>query len=206
MQTRNFITGKICVQLLALALLPLIIFSARAENKDIVINEIMYHPPNDLENLQYIELFNRGKTEVDISNWSFSKGVKYTFPPGRKVEPGDYVLVCRDIDAFQKTYGREITAFGNFSGRLSHRGETLQLSDSRKRVIDAVKYADREPWPVGADGYSSSLERISPFAESQRADNWLASKLPAKRTPRGTPGRQKCKFFIRTYINGRAGW
>ena len=31
---------------------------ACAEPRQVVINEIMYHPPGDLENLQYIELFN----------------------------------------------------------------------------------------------------------------------------------------------------
>jgi len=217
MKTVNFINGNTLLQILALAsLLLVVVFAARADDKDIVINEIMYHPPNDLEHLQYVELFNRGNAEVDISNWSFSKGIKYTFPSGARMAPGDYVVVCRDVDAFVKAYRWEIAAYGNFKGRLSHRGETLQLSDSQKRVIDAVKYADRAPWPVGADGYSSSLERISPFVESQRADkgvsfpshnptlkygasfsdgnNWAASKLPAKRTPKGTPGRQNDNY------------
>jgi len=194
MSTPNVINNNMRIQILALALLLIAVFSARADDKDIIINEIMYHPPNDLENLQYIELFNRGNTRVDISSWSFSKGVKYTFPTGTTVAPGAYVVVCRDIDAFVKTYGEEIVALGNFSGRLSHRGETLQLSDSQKKVIDAVKYADREPWPVSADGYSSSLERISPFVESQRADNWAASKLPARRSPKGTPGGQNDNY------------
>ena len=33
---------------------------ARAEPSEVVINEIMYHPPGDLEDLHYIELFNAG--------------------------------------------------------------------------------------------------------------------------------------------------
>src|SRR5436190_7682959 len=53
---------------------------ARAELGSVVINEIMYHPPRDLEQLQYVELFNAGKTERDLSGWSFSKGVKFVFP------------------------------------------------------------------------------------------------------------------------------
>ena len=200
---------RVCLTTVALVHMPMVEANeANLEAKDIVINEIMYHPPNDLENLQYVELFNRGDTKfvfdankelrqklrVNISNWSFSKGIKYTFPAGTTIAPGDYIVVCRDIDAFVKMYGREIAAFGNFSGRLSHQGETIQLSDSRKRVVDAIKYADREPWPVGSDGYSSSLERISPFVESQRVDNWAASKLPRRRSPKGTPGRQNDNY------------
>ena len=192
---KSYVTNSnIILHILAPTLLLLIILSAQADDKDIIINEIMYHPPNDLENLQYVELFNRGNTQVDISNWSFSKGIKYTFPTGTTVAPDNYIVLCRDIDAFVKTYGRKIAVFGNFDGRLSHRSETIQLSDSKNKVIDAVKYADREPWPVGADGYSPSLERISPFVGSQRADNWAASRLPTKQSPKGTPGKQNDNY------------
>jgi len=190
MKTSYVTNSNIILQILALTLLLLIMLLAQADDKDIIINEIMYHPPNDLENLQYVELFNRGNTQVDISNWSFSKGIKYTFPTGTTVAPDNYIVICRDIDAFVKIHGRKIAVFGNFDGRLSRRGETIQLLDSKNKVIDAVKYADREPWSVGSDGYSSSLERISPFVESQRADNWAASKLPTKQSPKGTPGKQ----------------
>src|SRR6185436_413473 len=33
----------------------------------VVINEIMYHPPEDRDDLQYIELFNPGGAPVDLS-------------------------------------------------------------------------------------------------------------------------------------------
>src|SRR6476620_11114577 len=67
--------------------------SAFADNKDIVINEIMYHPPEDKESLQYIELFNRGQATVDLSNWSFAKGITYSFPANTKLEPGGFLVV-----------------------------------------------------------------------------------------------------------------
>jgi hypothetical protein len=50
-------------------------------SSEVVINEIMYHPPLGLEKLQYIELLNAGETEADLSGWSFSKGLKFLFPP-----------------------------------------------------------------------------------------------------------------------------
>ncbi len=170
--------------------------TAYGDSSDIIINEIMYHPPNDLDNLQYIELFNRGRGTVDISGWSFTKGIKYTFPKGTKVAPGFYVVICRELAAFRSTYGRDISACGNFTGTLSHRGEKNELSDSLKNKIDMVKYSDRAPWPVGPDGYSPSLERINSFAESQRADNWVPSKLyPKRRRPGGTPGKQNDNYL-----------
>src|SRR5690349_6398406 len=66
------------------------IAAASAEQNAIVINEIMYHPPDDLESLQYIELYNAGKIECDLSGWHFSKGVKFAFPKGATLAPNGY--------------------------------------------------------------------------------------------------------------------
>jgi len=34
---------------------------------DVVINEVMYHPPGDRDELQFIELANSGTAPVDLS-------------------------------------------------------------------------------------------------------------------------------------------
>ena len=47
---------------------------------------------------------------------------------------------------------------------------------------------------MGPDGYSPSLERICPNVESQRAENWAASKLPPIKQPSGTPGRRNDNY------------
>src|SRR6266542_2949761 len=176
--------------LFALAVAPLV----RGDEKDVVINEIMYHPPNELQNLQFVELFNRGQTAVDLSNWSFSKGIKYVFPQGTSIDPGSYLVICRNTRDFSARYGAGIAALGNFSGKLSHAGDRLELSDSGKQLVDSVKYSDHGEWPVGPDGYSPSLERICPQVESQLAENWAASKLPPIKQPVGTPGRRNDNY------------
>jgi len=84
--------------------LLLIASSSRAADKDIIINEIMYHPPLDLEELQYVELFNRGQSPVDLSRWSFTKGIKFVFPAGSKLDPGGYLVVCRNTNVFVHNY------------------------------------------------------------------------------------------------------
>ena len=93
----------------------------------------MYHPPNDLESLQYLELFNRGSSEVSLGNWSFTKGVKFTFPKDAKIGPGGFVVVCRSTNDFFGRYGREIPALGNFTGKLSHRGDHIELVNAQKQ-------------------------------------------------------------------------
>lgn len=175
---------------LALALAPAVV----AANADVVINEIMYHPPLDMEPLQYVELFNRGSSEADLSGWSFTKGVQFEFPAGTRLAAGAFLIVCRNKPAFQKQYGADIPVAGEFSGKLSHRGEKLELADARAAVVDAVHYADQEPWPTGADGCSASLERICPFVSGSGPENWEASTMPRFEAPAGTPGRRNDSF------------
>jgi hypothetical protein len=166
-----------------------------ADEKDIIINEVMYHPPFEMEDLQYIELFNRGKDAIDLSKWSFSKGIKYVFPDQTKLNPGDYLVVCRNTKVFAGNYGTEIATVGDFTGRLSHHGEKLELSDAAGRTIDTVKYSDSDPWPTGPDGRSTSLERINPFAPSRDPANWASSTMPQFERPAGSPGRRNDSFL-----------
>ena len=155
----------------------------------VVINEIMYHPPDDRDELQFVELFNPGPTDVDLSGWSFTKGVRFVFPAGTRVAAGGWVVVCRDIAAFQSQFKGEPTVAGVFTGRLSQGGERIELSDARGEVIDSVKFADRAPWPLGADGYGASLERICPGASAEDPANWASARLEPDDRLGGTPGR-----------------
>src|SRR5687768_3999258 len=91
---------------------------------DVVINELMYHPPDEREDLQYIELFNHGAEAVDLSGWSFRKGVRFEVPSEVKLEPGGFVVVARDVKAFARHY-TNATVVGDFAGKLSHSGEEI---------------------------------------------------------------------------------
>ena len=160
----------------------------------VVINEIMYRPPGDLDQLQYVELFNTGGAEVDLSGWSFTSGVKFRFPAGKKLAGQGFLVVCRDSAAFKQHYTEAVALAGQFEGHLSHGRERLELSDADHNVVDSVKYSDSAPWPLAPDGHSASLERICPFAAGNDASNWAASTLPEIEKPKGTPGWRNDSF------------
>src|SRR5436190_895584 len=62
-------------------------------------------------------------------------------------------------------------------------------------VVDTIRYDDRAPWPVSADSYSASLERICPTAPGDAAENWTGSPLPAAAPrPAGTPGKPNAAY------------
>jgi len=171
-----------------------LILKVQASDTDVVINEIMYHPPFDMEELQFIEIYNRGSTEVDVSKWSFTKGIQFVFPDQTRLPASGYLVVCRNAKVFSSNYGGGIPAVGNFSGRLSHGGEKVELADAKGNPIDSVKYADHEPWPAAPDGHSASLERINPFESGKDPGNWAGSKLQQTQALGGTPGRKNDSF------------
>ncbi|HTL16061.1 MAG TPA: lamin tail domain-containing protein, partial [Patescibacteria group bacterium] len=77
---------------------------SQAGEKEIVINEIMYHPPLEMEDLQYVELFNRGDSTVDLSRWKFTKGISYVFPNQTQLKAGEFLVVCRSTNLFANNY------------------------------------------------------------------------------------------------------
>lgn len=169
--------------------------ACHAADARVVINEIFYHAPNDLEDLQYIELHNPGDQAVDLSGWAFTKGIKFKFTAGTRIEAGGFLVLCRDADRFKEFYTAPVA--GVFDSALSHKGERIELTDASHKVVDTVKYQDNSPWPTGADGNSGSLERISPAASGDDASNWASSPLAEKRDkPTGTPGKANTCFSV----------
>ena len=160
----------------------------------VIINELMYHPPGDSDQLQYVELYNRGQNAVELSAWSFDRGISFEFPTGAKIDAESFLVVCQDRRAFADHYSSTISTVGNFSGRLSHKGETIRLKSDAGDVVDEVTYLDRRPWSRGADGYGPSLERISPAEPAKKFHQWAGSKMGRFKEATGTPGRQNDSY------------
>ncbi|MBN1418648.1 MAG: lamin tail domain-containing protein [Planctomycetes bacterium] len=158
--------------------------AADAED-DVVINEIMYHPigdddpldPDDPdpEDLQYVELYNRGERTIDLTGWRFARGIDYTFP-ARSIAPGEFLVVAKSPARVRAVYGlAEDVVLGPFGGELADDGELLRLVDRRGNLADSVRYYDEGEWDEWADGLGSSLELIDPRADNGSASAWAAS-------------------------------
>ena len=94
----------------------------------VVLNEVMYHPPEERDELQFIELYNAGSTPVSLAGWTLRKGAKFTFPADTSLAAGGYGVLCRDRAAFSAQYGADVPVLGEFSGHLKHGGEKLELT------------------------------------------------------------------------------
>ena len=89
---------KICLSLLLCIWgLPLAVMA----DDRVVVNEFMYNPLSSDADEEFVELYNYGETEADLSGWRFVDGIDYTFPAGTTLEPGGYLVVAQTPDRFQ---------------------------------------------------------------------------------------------------------
>lgn len=171
---------------------------------DVVISEIMYHPASENVLEEYIELYNKGTTAVNLLDWKISAGVQYSFP--EVILPADsYIVVAADVTTFANRYPSVSSLLGNWVGTLSDSGEKIELTDSLTKPVDSVRYADDGDWgerTVGPldngyrgwmwqaehDGGGRSLELINPVLSNNPGQNWNASL-----DSNGTPGLPNSK-------------
>src|SRR4030095_1120507 len=108
--------------------IALLVFSPAALEARVIINEIMYHAPGVLEDLQFVELHNSGSEAVDLSGWAFTKGIKLKFSAGTRLEAKDFLVVCRSAERFKEFYSAPVA--GVFDSVISHKGERIELTDA----------------------------------------------------------------------------
>jgi hypothetical protein len=133
--------------------------------RDLLITEIMFHPPDDGlvvgEDLEFLELKNVGSTELDLSGVQFTQGVTFRFQNGTRLAPGKFLVLSSNSDAFRSRYpGVELA--GTYLGHLANGGERLSLVHAAGAPIFSVAYGDGSSWPIAADGLGFSLVPADP--------------------------------------------
>jgi hypothetical protein len=157
------------LKILLLALAVVATGPVPASRGGVMVNEIFYNAPDDLDDLQWVEVHNTSGQAVDLGGWTLDDGKVFTFPAKITLSCNGYLVVALSPERFGKVYGG--TALGPFKRPLKRGGEKLVLKDAAGNVVDTVRYKDRAPWPEGADGESASLERICPASSGDTADN-----------------------------------
>lgn len=158
-----------------LVFLALATLSARAFDSIVVINELQYHPANELTETEWVELRSLQGVDVNLSNWALTGEVEFTFPEGTILPGGGYLVIA-------KTPGQITGAIGPFTGQLNNGGGTLRLVNQNGRIMDEVSYSDGGDWPTGPDGSGTTLSRRDASATSGPGAWTSSTEL------NGTPG------------------
>ncbi len=123
----------------------------------IVINELHVNPDLKTELVEFVELYNNAPFDVDLSGWSFTEGIFFTFPAGSKCPAGGYVLVAENPTqmeaklAVMRSSVPSACLFGPYGGKLDNEGEKVVLCDAQGRLADEVDYRVGFPWPTVGD-------------------------------------------------------
>jgi len=165
--------------------------------RDIVINEIMYNPISGDDDNEFIELYNRGASPVDVGQWSFEDGINFTIPIGTTIQAGGYLVVAKNrTNLLARHPGLNPNlVVGDYGGQLANGGERVALAmpDINLRtngslittnlfyiIVNEVTYRDGGRWGQWSDGGGSSLELIDADADNRLAPNWADSDESAK--------------------------
>ncbi len=159
-----------------------------AFHAELVINEIMYNhkdfPAANTNSLpqgnpeEWIELYNRSSNTVDLTGWTLSGGISYSFSAGKTIAPGGYLVVAQNAATLRATYPA-IDVVGNYSGHLSSDDQII-LNDPSGNPANQLHYYPGGQWPEFASGGGSSLELRDPNADNSKAGAWAASRESGK--------------------------
>ena len=159
----------------------------------LVITEINYHP--DITGEEYMIIENISDTTVRLwettltdSTWGVS-GIKFKFPSNTSIGNDDKIILCNiDTSNFRIKYNiPNYTKIFQYHGKMNNDGERVAIygllrSDTAganndsifmpKVIIDEVRYNDKDPWPLSADGFGDRLHRINKQEYANDPENW----------------------------------
>lgn len=184
----------------ALALYQPIGPAERASAANVLISEIMYHPPavsraeqrrgvKDPDTFEFLEFLNIGSKPVSFTKVRFIDGIKFQFPDREPaLLPAERLVVAKNPKAFALRYPKVKRVLGPYAGGLKNGGERLTVLDSHSQPIVRFRYDDKAPWPSSADGLGFSLVLASTVGKSNfnKASSWRASS-----EVHGSPGRSE---------------
>jgi len=174
----------------------------------VVFSELMYHPvaPDAASEQaqEWIELHNQMAVDIEMSGWSFTGGVDFTFPPGTVLQAGARLVVAANPAALQAATGF-VGALGPWTGRLDNDGETVVLRNKDRRTMDSISYGTDGAWPSGPDGGGTALAKRRAHTDSGDARSWRESLKAG-----GTPGTENFPEFqpatITTVLDANGAW
>jgi hypothetical protein len=163
------------------------------ELNSLKVTEIHYKPLGDGTDgsggdYEFIELKNTGTVPLNLTGFSISGGITFSFEQGTTVGAGGFIVVASDALKFTQRYGFKPN--GEFSGQLSNEGETITLIDNSGNVVKSITYDDKAPWPVEPNKNGNSLVPTDAVKKQDQNDaaNWTSSSQV-----HGSPGSDDSK-------------
>src|SRR5436309_8120092 len=85
----------------------------------VVFNEIHYHPVTNETANEWVELHNQMAVDIDLSAWSLTGSIGFTFVEGTIIPGGGYLVIASDPGTIRTNAGI-MNVLGPFTGRLNN--------------------------------------------------------------------------------------
>ena len=157
----------------------------------LVISEIMFHPADpgpgvDPQDLEFVELLNRGSEPLDLRGVVLEGGIQYAFAAAksRMLAPRERVVLVHNLAVFAQFYPGVTNVAGVFTNSLGNGGDRLWVTGPLGETVMDFRYEGS--WESAADGAGKSLVleyEGTPTEALGGAPKWRASAFRG-----GSPG------------------
>jgi len=165
---------------------------ALAEELPVIINEVLANEPGSAVALEWVEIFNRADTAVDLAGFYLVDGLDSTKLNGVTLAAGTYGILARRLtsdpgkESFESVWGDGSGVWGDAVGEnYPAMTATINLRNSADTVVLVAPAGDKSTcfWAKGNDD-GVSLERVRPDSPDE-----IGSFLPSSDINGSTPGR-----------------
>ena len=162
------------------------------QEKDILINELLYYPLKD--EAEFIELYNNSNTAIDLSelyiatrktDGSLQYMSRVSDTPFR-LDKQQYLCVSKDIQSIRRVYDLlpdAICAQPEKLPQFSNSGGTVVLIYKSDKILDEFPYSPQLHTISSKNQQGVSLERKTMANPIEESGNWTSSFNPKGATP-----------------------
>jgi hypothetical protein len=143
---------------------------------DVQVTEINYNNDPSITSGDWVEIYNNGITEIDLSDCVFKDANFYNhfpIPTETRIGAGEFLVIAENLTLFQTQHPEVTNVVGSFNFNLNNAGELIELHDLAGNVIFSFAYDDAISWPCTADGHGRTLERKTPFTNPGLGTSWF---------------------------------
>ena len=105
---------------------------------------------------------------------SDSVGHEYIIPNGTQLAPNAQIVLVQDMTGFSAFYPAITNKIGPFPFALGNGGEWIRMYDDTEKLRLSVRYNDKAPWPLLADGKGYTLELHDSTGLMNDGNNWFS--------------------------------
>ena len=166
-------------------------FTADQDFSKLLFTEVMYHPRDEDDVHEFVELKNIGSVALDLSGLQFAAVLTFAgdpatfnFPPGFMAPAGGFVVLVANVSAFQSIHPG-IAHDARYEGEMANSESHLRIQGTNGAAASGMFYSSHAPWQVvpdnhgyfPEDGVGFSLVRVNldPAADPGHPSTWRAS-------------------------------